>query len=201
MTDPTIHATASGDLEAVAHEIVEIDVRPLGAVGEAVVLAAWDRHHDEIYALLLDATRNPSVAEDLLQDAFIRLLREVRSSHAPEQLRAWLYRVAANLVVDRGRRIGTARHWFDRFGVPGYRVAVDESPEAKVLGDEAEQEMDHVLGGLPADARAALLLAAEGFTGREIAQAIGRSEAATRTLLCRARVRVRHDLTGKGGER
>lgn len=201
MTDPTIHATSSGDLEAIAPEIVDIDLRPLGAVGETVVLAAWDRHHDEIYAFLLDATRNPSVAEDLLQDAFIRLLREVRSSHAPEQLRAWLYRVAANLVVDRGRRLVTARRWFDRFGVPGYRVAADESPETKVLGDEAEQEMDHVLGGLPADARAALLLAAEGFTGREIAQAIGRSEAATRTLLCRARVRVRHDLTGKGGER
>ena len=201
MTEPRIHATPSGDLEAMTPEIVEIGVRPLGAVGETVVLAAWDRHHDEIYAFLLDATRNPAVAEDLLQDAFIRLLREVRSSHSPQQLRAWLYRVAANLVVDRGRRLGTARRWFDRFGVPGYRVSADESPETKMLGDEAERELDQALGGLPADARTALLLAAEGFSGHEIAQAIGRSEAATRTLLCRARVRVRHELAEEGGER
>ena len=201
MTEPRIHATPSAELEVMTPEIVDLEVRALGGIGETVVLAAWDRHHDEIYAFLLDATRNPAVAEDLLQDAFIRLLREVRSSRSPQQLRAWLYRVAANLVVDRGRRLGTARRWFDRFGVPGYRVAADESPEAKVLGDEAELELDHVLGGLPADERTALILAAEGFTGHEIAKAIGRSEAATRTLLCRARVRIRHQLADQGGER
>ena len=201
MTEPGIQATQSSGLEAASPEIVEISVRPLGAAGEAVVLAAWDRHHDEIYAFLLDATRNPAVAEDLLQDAFIRLLREMRSSRAPEQLRAWLYRVAANLVVDRGRRLVTARRWFDRFGVPGHRLAYDESPEAKLLGDEAERQLDEALGGLPADARTALLLAAEGFSGHEIAQAIGRSEAATRTLMCRARVRVRHELAAPGGQR
>jgi RNA polymerase sigma-70 factor, ECF subfamily len=201
MTEPRIHATPAGDLEVMTPEIVEIDVRPLGPAGETVVLAAWDRHHDELYAFLLDATRNPAVAEDLLQDAFIRLLREVRSSRSPEQLRAWLYRVAANLVVDRGRRLGTARQWFDRFGVPGYRVAAEASPETKVLGDEAEQELDRALGGLPADARTALLLAAEGFSGHEIAQAIDRSEAATRTLMCRSRVRLRHELAEQGGER
>ena len=200
MTEPGIQATQSSGLEAGSPEIVEISVRPLGASGEAVVLAAWDRHHDEIYAFLLDATRNPAVAEDLLQDAFIRLLREMRSSRAPEQLRAWLYRVAANLVVDRGRRL-VARRWFDRFGVPGHRLAYDESPEAKMLVDEAERELDRALGDLPADARTALLLAAEGLSGQEIAQAIGRSKAATRTLMCRARVRVRHELAAPGGER
>jgi RNA polymerase sigma-70 factor (ECF subfamily) len=201
MTEPRIQAAPTGDREAMSPEIVEFGVRPLGAAGETVVLAAWDRHHDEIYAFLLGATRNPAVAEDLLQDVFIRLLCEIRSSRSPVQLRAWLYRVAANLVVDRGRRLVTARHWFDRFGVPGHRLAYDESPEAKMLVDEAEQELDRALGGLPADARTALLLAAEGFSGQEIAHAIGRSEAATRTLICRARVRVRHELAEPGGER
>ena len=51
-----------------------------------------------------------------------------------------------------------------------------------------------VLADLDPGARAALLLASEGFSGAEIATAIGRSEAATRTLLCRTRLRVRGRL-------
>ena len=51
-----------------------------------------------------------------------------------------------------------------------------------------------VLADLDPVARTALLLAAEGFSGAEIAAAIGRSESATRTLLCRTRLRVRGRL-------
>jgi len=48
---------------------------------------------------------------------------------------------------------------------------------------------------VPKDARTCLLMAANGFSGREIADAIGRSELATRALICRARIRLRESLT------
>ena len=115
-------------------------------------------------------------------------------------MRPWLYRVAGNLVVSRARRVLSARRWFERIGVPQHREAVAEAPERRLLDRDAFADLDGVLKRLPPDARTALLLAAEGFTGHEIAKAIGRSEVATRTLLCRARVRVRHDLVGSGGE-
>jgi DNA-directed RNA polymerase specialized sigma24 family protein len=44
------------------------------------------------------------------------------------------------------------------------------------------------------EARLGLMMAARGFSGREIAAALGRSEVATRTLLCRARQRLRNRL-------
>ena len=53
----------------------------------------------------------------------------------------------------------------------------------------------------PTDDRTALLLSAQGFSGEEIAQAIGRSNGATRTMLCRARVRVRLELERQGDVR
>jgi DNA-directed RNA polymerase specialized sigma24 family protein len=56
------------------------------------------------------------------------------------------------------------------------------------------------LAGLTPDARTALMLAAHGFTGHEIAEAIGRSDLATRSLLCRARLRLREQLTGTEGQ-
>jgi DNA-directed RNA polymerase specialized sigma24 family protein len=76
-----------------------------------------------------------------------------------------------------------------------------ESPESELLGRERASTLDAALAALPADARSALLLSAQGFSGEEIATAIGRSHAATRTLLSRARVRVRlalQDETGLG---
>jgi len=178
----------------------EIGVHALEARGQAAILDAWDAHHGEIYAFLVDATRDASAAEDLLQDTFARLAREARAGRTPELMRPWLYRVAGNLVVSRVRRVLSARRWFDRIGVPQRRGAVAESPEGRLLDREACEDLDGVLKHLSPDARTALLLAAEGFTGREIAAAIGRSEAATRTLLCRARIRVRHDLVGIGDE-
>ena len=58
-----------------------------------------------------------------------------------------------------------------------------------------------VLADLDPIARAALLLSSEGFSGAEIAAAIGRSDAATRTLLCRTRMRVRSLLESAEGVR
>jgi RNA polymerase sigma factor (sigma-70 family) len=190
MTEPRIHMGPP----------TEIGVHALEARGQAAILDAWDSYHGGIFAFLVDATRDGSTAEDLLQETFARLAREARAGRVPEQVRPWLYRVAGNLVVSRARRVLSARRWFDRFGVPEHRDAIEESPEARLLRREAFEDLDDVLKGLAPDARTALLLAAEGFSGHEIAESIGRSEAATRTLLCRARIRVRHDLVATGGE-
>ena len=76
-----------------------------------------------------------------------------------------------------------------------------ESPEAGVLARERTSAIDAVLATLHVDARTALLLSADGFSGEEIAATIGRSHAATRTLIFRARVRVRLELERTGDVR
>jgi RNA polymerase sigma-70 factor (ECF subfamily) len=191
MTEPRIHGKPS----------LGVRVPALEAAARAQVLEAYDAHHDEVWAFLLRTTADGQAAEDLTQEVFLRLLRESRAGRLPDQVRPWLYRVAANLAVSRGRRLISARRWLERFAVPEHRAAVTESPECVLLRREAAAALDAVLGRLDAHARAALLLAAEGFTGREIAAAIGRSEAATRTLMCRARIRLRHELNVAGGVR
>jgi RNA polymerase sigma factor (sigma-70 family) len=191
MTEPQIQARTAA----------EPGTRDVQRLGRASVLDAWDRHHGEIFAFLLDATRDAAAAEDLLQEAFTRLLREERAGRMPEQVRPWLYRVATNLALSRGRRLLSARRWFDRVGVPSHREAAVESPEGRLLDREAFEDLDAALGVLPADARTALLLAAEGFSGREIATALGRTDSAVRTMLCRARIRVRNELAETGGTR
>jgi RNA polymerase sigma-70 factor, ECF subfamily len=157
---------------------------------DGFVVAAYEAHHAEVYGFLARATRDVSAAEDLLQETYLRLTQEARAGQAPLQVRAWLYRVASNLVISRARRQTTARRWLGGSG-RDENPMTSPSPEAGVVRREGVAEMERVLEGLSADARLALLLSGEGFGGEEIAVTIGRSAAATRTLLCRARARVR----------
>jgi DNA-directed RNA polymerase specialized sigma24 family protein len=75
------------------------------------------------------------------------------------------------------------------------------SPESGYLDHEQSRELDAALGTLSLDARRAVLLAAQGFDGQEIAALIGRTPLATRSLLWRARLELRGLLEPEGGAR
>ena len=163
-------------------------LHPAVPADEVELSELYLQHRGEILAFLIPMTRDPEVAEDILQETFIRLIREARAGRMPDNVRAWLYRVAANLAISRGRRVATWLRIVPRLldrGEPRH-------PEAEYLSRERDAELHAALGRLRPDGRAALLLAAQGFDGHEIATAIGRSEAATRTLLYRSRIELRH---------
>ena len=93
-------------------------VRQLPRGPDGFVVSMYEAHHAEVYAFLVRSTRDPSAAEDLLQETFLRLTTEARAGRAPEQVRAWLFRVASNLAISRARRHATANTYMDRFGQP-----------------------------------------------------------------------------------
>jgi RNA polymerase sigma-70 factor (ECF subfamily)/transmembrane sensor len=190
MTDPTPPAVLEIE-PAVATAIVD---------HHGLVVEAFRLYRDELYSFLYRSTRDEAAAEDLLQETFLRLMREIDSGRTPDHLRGWLYKVASNLAISRGRRRATVVEWLRRHG-RDEATKVTESPEAGLLGRERATTLDAALATLSADARSALLLSAQGFSGEEIAATIGRSEAATRTLLSRARVRVRLVLQDEAGFR
>lgn len=175
-------------------ESVDVASVQRSAQADALVVAAWTDHHAEVYAFLVRTTRDPEVAGDLLQEAYLRLTTEIRARRAPDNTRAWLYRVGANLAVSRGRRLSAAFRGIVKIRGTSAPPTTTFTPEASYLQREGRANLLATMADLGPDARAALLLSAEGFTGAEIAAAIGRSEAATRTLLCRTRVRVRSRL-------
>jgi RNA polymerase sigma factor (sigma-70 family) len=188
MTDPTQPAVVEVE-PAVATATVD---------HHGLVVDAFGMYRDELYSFLYRSTRDDAAAEDLLQETFLRLMREVDSGRTPDHIRAWLYKVASNLAISRGRRRATVVEWMRRHGRDD-ATRVAESPEAGVLSRERASMLDAALATLSVDARSALLLSAQGFSGEEIADTIGRSHAATRTLLSRARVRVRLALQDEPG--
>lgn len=161
------------------------------------VVAAYEAFHEEVFSFLCSATRDRDVAEDLLQEVYLRLLREERAGRTPEAVRPWLYRVASNLVIDRGRRLATGRRWLERLAT---RDTAD-SPEIGILRHELAEDLERALASVSPEARIALLMSGHGFSGEEIAAAIGRSYLATRSLMCRARVTLRQRLEAEGAAR
>lgn len=178
-----------------------LEPSPAAVGADAAVSMAYRDHHAALFAFLRRATRDEAAAEDLLQETFIRLLTVVREGRPPEQVGAWLYRVASNLVISRGRRATTAVRWFNRHASDEHRRMTTESPESRVLHHEYTKDLEATLAVLPPDARVALLLSGQGFSGAEIASTIGRTEAATRTLLCRSRTQIRARMARQEADR
>jgi len=179
-----------------AHPALE-RLRSGGHSDELALTALYEAHRSELLAFLLRMTRDREAAEDLLQETFIRLIREARAGRLPDAVRPWLYRVASNAAISRARHGAVWSRLLPR--LVDRREPV--RPESELLRAERETELHTALAELPPDGRAALLLAAQGFGGRQIAATIGRTDGATRTLLCRSRVRLRLVLEAEEGER
>ncbi len=164
-----------------------------GARGEPVAAlaipasAAFTEHAAALRAFLLRSTRDPDVADDLLQEAFVRLLVETAAGRQPVRIRAWLFRVATNLAATRARRQSVAA----RRAAELVRRDVAPSPEEVLLDREAARALGGRIAHLPDDVRTAMLLVAHGYSGAEVAARIGRSELATRSMLSRHRGRLR----------
>ena len=156
----------------------------------ALVTALYDAHQQDLYSFALTAAADPAAADDVVQESFLRLVGEVRQGRVPQNPGGWLYRVAANLIISQARRRRTMLRLRPLDRAPTVvRSAEDESLLREGLGDLGER-----LRRLSAEGRVALLLAAQGVSGRDIARVIGRSETATRTILFRARRRLRAEL-------
>lgn len=190
---PVPESTAGADF-------VFVELRPRLAGRENVVdlvATAYDAHERSLYTFALGITRSGTAAEDLVQESFLRLVREVRAGRAPDNVKAWLYRVCSNLAMSRGRRATVATRYLPFLA----SREVGETPEARHLRLELGAELTAALAELSHDERTGLLLSAGGFHGPEIAEIIGRSHAATRTMLTRARTKVQARLSGEAARR
>ena len=172
---------------------IELERVVIGTSNESI-LRLYDELQADLHGYAVAVTRDLSIAEDLVQESFLRLLREHRAGHPPTDPRGWLFRVCTNLVRSRFRRKVVA----DR-NAPMLRTGdIGESAEEAVLRSDDRQHLQRALAMLPEELRMALMLSAEGFSGREIASTLGRSEGATRTMLWRGRTELRRHLSREG---
>lgn len=173
-----------------------VDMRPDPNTATAFVGDAYGSCRDRLYGHLLALTRDAAVAQDLLHDSYVRLLAEVNAGRPPRNPQAWLLRVGHNLAVSRGRRLRVALRAVDRMAAP---TPTSSSAEDSYLDGLASDDLQSVLAILRPMDRLTLLMAAEGYSRREIAGVVGVRENALRTRLSRARGRARRLLAETAG--
>jgi RNA polymerase sigma-70 factor, ECF subfamily len=146
------------------------------------------RHHNEIYVFVLRMVRDPELAADLTQDAFVKAYRAQDTLEKPENARAWLYQIAHRVTLDELRRRKIVRF------LPWTGESHGASPSAERIAMDLRLSGDlaRALGRIPERQRAALILAEiHDLTGLELASALGVSHVAARALLTRARESLR----------
>jgi RNA polymerase sigma factor (sigma-70 family) len=148
--------------------------------------AAWEAHAQPLLHYLQGLTRDRELAEDLVQETFLRLAREELAGRTPQHTRGWLYRVASNLLASHGRRNQVARRELSRLWV-GDMLA---SAEQEVSARDALRTAIAGAATLTRAERRTLALAAAEYSNAEMARTLGISEAAARTRLCRARANL-----------
>jgi RNA polymerase sigma-70 factor (ECF subfamily) len=175
-----------------------VQLAPLELVGRGhpnAVAELYDALAPALYGYVASLTRRGESAEEIVQESFVRLVAAVRAGRVPDDPRAWVYRVATNLAVSRSRRRSIVQRWLPILVSRGEEL-LDEAAEETVLRRERDHELRIALRALSGEQRAALLLAADGFSGREIAEILHRSEGATRNILWRSRLALRDRLEG-----
>lgn len=145
-----------------------------------------------LYRVALSLLHNPAEAEDVVQDVFVRVLQRKHELTSILDMRPWLVRIAWNLALDRTRRVRPQQ--------------IDEAfaasmVSAEVPADQALAEANRIhrvlaaMETLPKHERQALLLSAmEELSTAEIGAVLGKSESSVRSLLFRARARLRERL-------
>src|SRR5262245_41174106 len=144
-------------------------------------------HHSVVYRYACALTRDGGLAEDIVQEAFIRLYKNPDAARNEELLRAWLLRVTANVAQNmvRGRSRVTARD--EAFVTMAAQMAENPQPDEALLREAeingARQALDQIREPL----RSCLLLKHEGLSHREIAKALGINEASVGSMIARGR--------------
>ena len=163
-------------------------------------LAALDtifaRYHGRIFGYLSRWLGDPSAAEDIVQETFLRVLRQSAKAPAHDDLLPWLLKIARNLVIDRYRRDRTdlVVDEFEQICDPG------PIPLEQLTTVENEQRLTDALAAIAAPHREILLLrAVDDLDYRDVALLLGCTEGAARVRAHRATAALRAAWFSKNG--
>lgn len=155
-----------------------------------------DAYQRRLFGLALMMTRNPAAAEEVTQDAFFRAFTHLDQYDDARPFYPWIstivVRLAQNWLVARARTVGREGAELDAgSGVPAGGV----DALAALITDEGDRRLWQTVAALPSGERAAVMLHyRQDLSIREIASALGVTGGTIKTLLFRARRKLRHAL-------
>jgi RNA polymerase sigma-70 factor (ECF subfamily) len=207
-----------GDGPILASETDLALVEHLRAGDETAFMMLVEHHQNAMLRIARMYVSSRAVAEEVVQEAWLGIVRGLERFEGRSSLRTWMYRIVANIAKTRGKAEGRSvpfsslagdgeadtgvdAAWFQgsdgRFP-GGWRVFPDawtEVPEDRLVGDETLARIGRAIDTLPPmQAEVIRLRDVLGWTSEEVRNALDLSETNQRVLLHRARSRVRREL-------
>ncbi len=159
---------------------------PRAADAAAQVVRLFDEHRPGLFRYLRWHGCTVEEADDAIQETFLRLHTHLGAGRSEANLRAWLFRVAGNLIRD-DRKSGRRRFHqpLETEIATAWRDPA-EGPEQLMLARESSQRLRAAIGRLPSVERECLALRGEGFRYREIGEILGIGTSTVADVLKRA---------------
>mgnify|MGYP001946250639 FL=1 len=198
MYSRTVHATipAAG---SPPHD--EIGTGRFDATGAAADMPTWSelvaQHGDRVYRLAFRLCGNAHDAEDITQEAFIRVFRSL-DRYKPGTFEGWMHRIVTNLFLDMARR--RARIRFEALPDDAERVPGRARSPEQVLSDESfDPVLQTALANLSPEFRAAVVLSdIEDLSYEDVGRVLGIKMGTVRSRIHRGRAALRAELEAAG---
>jgi RNA polymerase sigma factor (sigma-70 family) len=172
-------------------EAMDDPTRPLPEVSGVLV-----GNHRQFLAFLEKRVGSRAIAEDILQDAFVRSMTKLDALRSEESIVAWFYRVLRNAVIDHKRRAGATDRKLAAFG----REVEDHAEPDVEMHSAICRCVSELAGTLKEDyAEALRKLDVDGFTVKDFAAAAGISPNNARVRIFRAREALRKQVVRSCG--
>lgn len=180
------------------------DMERLRAGHDAALNDLMARHAPRLFHYLLRELRDEGEAEDLAQEAFVRVYQNRDKFNPAHRFTTWLYTIATNLARDRHRwRVRhpqvslEAENSSGEGGLKATLPAGDTGPQDALLATERAAAIRAAVASLPEELRTPLLLAEyEERSHQEIAVILNCTPKAVEMRIYRARQQLRQDLAG-----
>lgn len=164
-----------------------------------------ERYQRKVYAVALGMLKDKEEAMDVSQDAFVKVYKYLDHFKGDSSFYTWLYRITANICIDRIRKRGGSEHVeFDesvatdvseaRIGALGSRLGTN--PQKSALRRELAEKIQEALAQVPEKHRAILLLREiEGMSYEDLARTLEIPKGTVMSRLFHARTKVQKILS------
>ena len=160
------------------------------------------RYENKVYRLAIKLTRNETLAEEVMQEVFLKIYEKIGTFRGESALSSWIYRIAANACFAKLNLEKRHQHADLDETMPQAEISLQErqdttqeSPDRPLLTGEALSVISRAIERLPEDFRVVLTLRdVEGMSNEDVARILELSVPAVKSRLHRARLLLRKKL-------
>ncbi len=196
---PSTSTTGEASDQSLDENTIDLGLMAKVATGDHLAFAELvGRHQRAVVGTIAKMNGDPTLAEDLAQQVFLRVWKSAKRYKPSAKFTTWLYTIVRNLVFNEARRAWRRNEMSfvgDDGSDPDFRDNTQQSPVDETLVNELETEVDKALADLPDNQRLAVVLRwRENLSYEEIAEVLETSVSATKSLLFRARTQLKSTL-------